>query len=91
MIVTLYRAYMLYQFILATQGLYVALGYIRWIGGYTYEYLTWLLSYVYGYEVPRPPLQVADKIPEKVRLPEDVSSQGIHGHQLNSTPKRNVS
>jgi hypothetical protein len=65
MITTLYNAYMLYQILLATHGIYIALGYIRWVGGYTFDYLAWLLSYVYSYEVPRPPLQVADKVPEK--------------------------
>ena len=58
---TLYRAYMLYNLIIATHGLYVALGYLRWVGGYSYGCLIWLFSWVYEYKVPRPLEQLADK------------------------------
>lgn len=51
MFTTLYNIYMIYQLLLVTHGAYVAFGYLRWVCGYTYESIVWLMSFVYQPEV----------------------------------------
>ena len=51
MFTTLYNIYMIYQLLLVTHGAYVAFSYLRWVCGYTYETMIWLMNFVYQPEV----------------------------------------
>ena len=61
MITTLYQGYIVYRYIVAFHGIYVAFSFLKWFFGTTYEYSLWLFSFVYTFESPTPPLQIEDK------------------------------
>ena len=61
MITSLYQGYIIYRYLLAFHGIYVALSFLKWFLGSTYEYSIWLLSFIYTFETPDPPLQLEDK------------------------------
>ena len=61
MITSIYQGYIIYRYILALHGIYVAFSFLKWVLGSTYEYSIWILSFLYTFDSPTPPLQIEDK------------------------------
>jgi hypothetical protein len=58
MFLTTYQLYVYYHYLVTFHGIYVTLSFLSWAMGTTYEYTTWLISFVYD---PYPPLLLEDK------------------------------
>ena len=58
-IFTIYQLYSTYQYFIFAHGIYVTISYLQWLFGNTYEYLLWLMSYLYdiNYLKPLPQLE----------------------------------